>query len=79
VPGGCEEESAAGSSVRLCGWYEPMPQQPASESASPVDSVRNEHDVLVPGHQLPLARGAADDKPLHAAVDLQAAGSHCAT
>ena len=56
-----------------------MPQNPNSESASPVHSVRDEHDMLVPRHELPLACGAADDEPLHAAFDLQAAGLHCAT
>ena len=47
--------------------------EPASEPHSPVDGVRDEHDVLVPRHELPLARSAADDEPLHAAFDLQAA------
>ena len=56
-----------------------MLQQPGSESALPVHSVRDKHDVLVPRHELPLARGAADDEPLHAALDLQAAGLNGAT
>lgn len=31
-------------------------------------SVRNEHDMLVPRHQLALARGAANDQALHAVL-----------
>ena len=40
---------------------------------APVDSVRDEHDVLVPRHELPLARGAADDQPLHTILNLHQA------
>ena len=38
--------------------------------AEAVDGVRDEHDVLVPVHQLPLAGGAAHDQAVHAGLDL---------
>jgi hypothetical protein len=38
--------------------------------AKAVDRVRNQHDVLVPRHELPFARGAANNDAPHAVFDL---------
>ncbi len=42
-----------------------------SQICPPVDRVGDEHDVLVPRHELPLPRGASNDEAIHAIVDLQ--------
>ena len=39
--------------------------------AEGVDGVRDQHHVLVPAHQLALARRAADDQPVDAARELR--------
>lgn len=50
-----------------------LASSPAAVPAPPerVDGVRDQHHVLVPAHQLALARRAADDEPVDAAAELR--------
>ena len=50
-----------------------LASSPAAVPAPPerVDGVRDQHHVLVPAHQLALARRAADEEPVDAAAELR--------